>query len=136
MRNNDQLRVRMEEGQRDRLLEIAAARGKGETLSDIVRLALNEFISPEAVDSQGAHFIKVTPGCKQRTAELAKELSRSQTQVLEDCVEGIHDILEHKQTPLIVYEVHLRRKYRQKESPETVLDSLEHAPLEAGEDKL
>jgi UDP-N-acetylglucosamine 2-epimerase len=119
----------MEDGQRERLLEIAVARGKGETLSDIVRLALNELISPDSVHSQEAHFIKVTSVCKHRMAELARELNRSQTQVLEDCVEGIHDILESKQTPLIVFEVHLRRKYRQKELPKTVIDSLDNAPL-------
>jgi hypothetical protein len=124
MPTNDQLRVRMEDGQRERLLEIATARGKGETLSDIVRLALNEFISPESVNAQETHFIKVTSTCKRRTADLARELNRSQTQVLEDCVDGIYDILENKQTPLIIFEVRLRRKYRQKESPETVLDSL------------
>lgn len=125
---NDQLRVRLEDGLRQRLLEIASVRGKGETLSDVVRLALNEFISPESVSSQEAHFIKVTSGCKRRTAELARELNRSQTQVLEDCVEGIHDILERQQVPLIIYEVRLRRKYRQKESPEAVLDSVGNAP--------
>jgi predicted transcriptional regulator len=112
---NDQLRVRLEDGLRERLLEIAAVRSKGETLSDIVRLALNEFVSPESANSHEAHFIKVTPECKRRTAELAKELNRSQTQVLEDCVEGIYDVLERKQTPLIIFEVHLRRKYRQRE---------------------
>jgi hypothetical protein len=129
MPTNDQLRVRIEDGQRERLLAIAAARGKGETLSDIVRLALNEFTNPESVNSHEAHFIKVTSQCKRRASELARELNRSQTQVLEDCVEGIHDILENKQTPLIVFEVHLRRKYRQKESPQTVIDSLGDAPL-------
>jgi hypothetical protein len=64
-----------------------------------------------------------------KTAELARELNRSQSQGLEDCVEGIHDILERNQTPLIIFEVHLRRKYRQKESPETVLDSMGDSPL-------
>jgi predicted transcriptional regulator len=122
----------LEDGLRQRLLEIAAVRSKGETLSDIVRLALNEFISPDSVSSQETHFIKVTSGCKRRAAELARELNRSQTQVLEDCVEGIHDILESQQTPLILYEVRLRRKYHQKESPETVLDSVGDTPSDRG----
>lgn len=129
MPTNDQLRVRIEDGQRERLLEIAAVRGKGETLSDIVRLALTEFISPESAATHDAHFIKVTSACRQRAALMAQELNRSQTQVLEDCVEGIHQILERQQTPLIIYEVRLRRKYRQEASPANVFESIGDAPF-------
>ena len=87
MPKSNQLRVRLEDGQRERLLEIAYARGKGERLSDIVRYAIGE---------------------------LADELNRSQSQVLEACVEGIQEFLESKRTPLIISEVHLRRKYHKK----------------------
>jgi predicted transcriptional regulator len=116
MPKSNQLRVRLEDGQRERLLEIASARGKGERLSDMVRQAINEFISPEPLDPCGSHYVNVTTQCKRKLSELAEELNRSQAQVLEACVEGIEDILEKKRTPLIIYEVHLRRKYRKKSS--------------------
>jgi predicted transcriptional regulator len=114
MPKRNQLRVRLEDGQRERLLEIASARGKSERLSDIVRQAISEFISPEPLDVQGSHYVNVTSQCKRTVIELAEELNRSQSQVLEACVEGIQDILERKRTPLIIYEVHLRRKYHKK----------------------
>ena len=114
MSKSNQLRVRLEDGQRERLLEIASARGKGERLSDMVRQAISEFISPEPLDLRGSHYVNVTSECKRTVIELAEELNRSQSQVLEACVEGIQDILERKRTPLIIYEVHLRRKYHKK----------------------
>jgi len=114
MPKSNQLRVRLEDGQRERLLEIASARGKGERLSDMVRQAISEFISPEPLDLRGSHYVNVTSECKRTVIELAEELNRSQSQVLEACVEGIQDILERKRTPLIIYEVHLRRKYHKK----------------------
>ena len=114
MPKSNQLRVRLEDGQRERLLEIASARGKGERLSDMVRQAISEFISPEPLDLRGSHYINVTSECKRTVIELAEELNRSQSQVLEACVEGIQDILERKRTPLIIYEVQLRRKYHKK----------------------
>jgi predicted transcriptional regulator len=114
MPKSNQLRVRLEDGQRERLLEIASARGKGERLSDMVRQAISEFISPEPLDLRGSHYVNVTSECKRTVIELAEELNRSQSQVLEACVEGIQDILERKRTPLIIYEVQLRRKYHKK----------------------
>jgi predicted transcriptional regulator len=114
MPKSNQLRVRLEDGQRERLLEIASARGKGERLSDMVRQAISEFISPEPLDVQESHYVNVTAQCKRTVIELAEELNRSQSQVVEACVEGIQDILERKRTPLIIYEVHLRRKYHKK----------------------
>ena len=114
MPKSSQLRVRLEDGQRERLLEMASARGKGERLSDMVRQAISEFVSPDPLDLRGSHYVNVTSQCKRSVIELAEELNRSQTQVLEACVEGIQDILERKRTPLIIYEVHLRRKYHKK----------------------
>ena len=114
MPKNNQLRVRLEDGQRERLLEIAYARGKGERLSDIVRHAISEFITPEHSDTNGSHIVNVTSQCKRRVTQLADELNRSHSQVLEACVEGIQELLETKGTPLIIYEVHLRRKYHKK----------------------
>jgi hypothetical protein len=114
MPKSNQLRVRLEDGQRERLLEIACARGKGERLSDIVRYAISEFITPKDPGANGSHIVNVTSLCKQRVTELADELNRSQSQVLEACVEGIQDILEKNRKPLIICEVNLRRKYHKK----------------------
>ncbi|HEY5706654.1 MAG TPA: hypothetical protein VIS96_13885 [Terrimicrobiaceae bacterium] len=114
MPKSNQLRVRLEDGQRERLLEMASARGKGERLSDVVRQAISEFISPEPLDLRESHCVNVTSQCKQAVIELAEELNRSQSQVLEACVEGIQELLDKKRTPLIIYEVHLRRKYHKK----------------------
>ena len=114
MPKHNQLRVRLEDGQRERLLEIACARGKGERLSDIVRRAISEFIAPEESGTNGSQMVNVTPLCKQRVTELADELDRSQSQVLEACVEGIREFLESKRTPLIISEVYLRRKHHKK----------------------
>ena len=76
MPKSNQLRVRLEDGQRERLLEIACARGKGERLSDIVRYAISEFITPEEPGGNGSHIVNVTSQCKQRVTELADELNR------------------------------------------------------------
>ena len=114
MPKRNQVRVRLEDGQRERLLEIACARGKGERLSDIVRRAISEFIAPEESGTNGSQMVNVTPLCKQRVTELADELDRSQSQVLEACVEGIREFLESKRTPLIISEVYLRRKHHKK----------------------
>ena len=114
MPKSNQLRVRLEDGQRERLLEIAYARGKGERLSDIVRYDISEFITPKEPGGNGSHIVNVTPQCKKKVTELADELNRSQSQVLEACVEGIQEFLESKRTPLIISEVHLRRKYHKK----------------------
>ena len=81
MPKSNQLRVRLEDGQRERLLEIASARGKGERLSDIVRQAISEFISPEPLDGRGSTYVNVTSECKRMVIELAEELHRSQSQV-------------------------------------------------------
>lgn len=114
MPKSNQLRVRLEDGQRERLLEIAYARGKGERLSDIVRHAISQFITPVETGNNGSHIVNVTSQCKQRVSKLADELDRSQAQVLEACVEGIQEFLESKRTPLIISEVHLRRKHSKK----------------------
>ena len=114
MPKSNQLRVRLEDGQREQLLEIAVARGKGERLSDIVRHAISEFIAPAEHEGNGSHIVNVTSQCKQKVTELADELNRSQSQVVEACVEGIQDILEKNRKPLIICEVNLRRKYHKK----------------------
>ena len=48
----------------ERLLEICA-RGKGERLSDMVRQAISDFISPAQPDADGSHIVNVTSQCKQ-----------------------------------------------------------------------
>src|SRR5579863_4260256 len=118
MPKSNQLRVRVHDGQREGLLEIASARGKGETLSDVVRLAIEKLISPTSSNQQDTRLVNITPLCEKRIEELARKLDRNPAQVVEDCVDGILDILEGKKVPLIVLELELRRKYiTRKNSP-------------------
>ena len=42
---------------------------------------------------------------------LARELDRKPAQVVEDCVEGIHSMIESEELPLITMEIKLRQKY-------------------------
>ena len=114
MPKSNQLRVRLEDGQRERLLEIASARGKGERLSDMVRQAISEFISPEPLDLRGSHYVNVTSDASGRSSSWPRNSTVVRAKYVEACVEGIQDILERKRTPLIIYEVHLRRKYHKK----------------------
>jgi len=105
-----QLRVRLKEIQRQRLLEVALGRGHGETLSDMVREAIDQFTGLDRSLS-ATHLVGITQECETNLNSFAQELDRSLEQILEDCVGGIRDIVEKRRTPLIVLELNLRRKY-------------------------
>ncbi len=116
MPKSNQLRVRIDNCQREGLLEIASARNKGETLSDVVRLAIERLINPHAEDRQDARLVTITPLCEKRLGELARKLDRNPAQIMEGCVDGIIDLMEGKKVPLIVMELELRRKYLTRKS--------------------
>jgi hypothetical protein len=107
-----QLRVRVTAEERDLLEKLRTVRGRGETISDLVREALSMLTKPETNGS---------PSCLSYTARthierLAVLLKREPRQVEEACVEGIVDLIEHKcDVPLIVMETHLHLKYRAKD---------------------
>jgi len=105
-----QLRVRLKEVRRRQLLAAAAARGQGETLSDMVRQAIDQFLGIEK-DPQEGSLISVPEACEKKLHYLAAQVDRNTALVLEDCVDGIIDIFENKKTPLIVLELNLRRRY-------------------------
>jgi hypothetical protein len=102
-----QLRVRITADERDHLEKLRAERGRGETISDLVR---------EAIASLGggnARAGALTPKTQAQVDRLAVLLRREPGQVEEACVEGILDLIETKcEVPLIVMETRLHLKYR------------------------
>jgi hypothetical protein len=108
-----QLRVRVTAEERDRLEKLRLERGRGETISDLVREALSLLL-------QGGGPVNNTtalaPGTLRKMERLAVLLKREPQQVEEACVEGILDLIEFKcEVPLIVMETHLHLKYRGKD---------------------
>jgi predicted DNA-binding protein len=107
---NGQLRVRLNSGDHERLVQLAAKRDKGDTVSGVVRDAIESLLASNGQSielSLGA----ISDTARERLMAMAKELKRTPVQVLEDCVEGIFDLVEKKAPPLIVMELELRRKY-------------------------
>ncbi len=105
-----QLRVRLDEGRHEKLLELLSIRAKNETLSDIVREAIDLYLGPQTQNAENADFA-IASEVKCTVRKLAHQLDRGPGQVLEDCVDGIVSILEQKRTPLIILELELRKKY-------------------------
>jgi hypothetical protein len=107
-----QLRVRVTSEERERLEKLQAERGRGETISDLVREAISLLIEgPSATKESG-----LTDKTHERVERLAVLLKREPRQVEEACVEGILDLIEMKcEVPLIVMETHLHLKYRSRE---------------------
>jgi len=108
-----QLRVRLLAEEREALDRIVFERRKdGSTLSDVVREALQWYLSPDATrvacSLSGDTFKQVE--------KLSKALNREPRQVLDDCVMGIVDQLTEDSVPLIVQEWKLRQNYRQSPS--------------------
>jgi hypothetical protein len=107
-----QLRVRVTAEERDRLEKLRVERGRGETISDLVREAISLLVQggPEAGKSM------LSPRMQHQVERLAVLLKREPRQVEEACVEGIIDLIELKcEVPLIVMETHLHLHYRTRE---------------------
>lgn len=103
----DQLRVRLRREERQQLEQHVQNRGKNETISDVIREALNWCINPD----QSLHPVYVSKETAAIVAALADELKRDPGEVVKDCVNGILALVE-KRKPLIVQEIRLRRKYQ------------------------
>jgi hypothetical protein len=107
-----QLRVRVTAQERDLLERLRTERGRGETISDLVREAISLLVAP---GNNGKHG-SLNPVVQTHVERLAELLKREPQQVEEACVEGILDLIEHKcDVPLIVMETHLHLKYRGKD---------------------
>ena len=125
-----QLRVRVTAEERERLEKLRLERGRGETISDLVREAISLLV-------QGAADGKITgltPQSQQRVEKLAVLLKREPRQVEEACVDGILDLIEYKcEVPLIVMETHLHLKYKSRDEKQEfpwALNTPQAAPAE------
>ncbi len=110
MAKNIQLRVRLREEYQTQLLAIA--KEKRMNLSEVVREALDEYLSPTRQDSN-AFVVSVDNPTHERVVEMAQVLDRTECNVVEECVSSIFDAYKNNRTPLIVLELNLRRKYFQ-----------------------
>jgi hypothetical protein len=109
---SNQLRVRVTSEERELLEKLRRERGRGETISDLVREAISLLIRGGASGKWGV----LTPKTQAQVERLAVLLKREPQQVEEACVEGILDLIEMKcEVPLIVMETHLHLKYRNRE---------------------
>jgi hypothetical protein len=107
-----QLRVRVTAEERDLLEKLRTERGRGETISDLVREAISLLTKPA---TNGTTSV-LSRNVQTHVDRLAVLLKREPLQVEEACVEGIIDLIEHKcDVPLIVMETHLHLKYRAKD---------------------
>ncbi len=103
-----QLRVRVTAEERDQLKKLRLARGRGETISDLVREAIALLIRGGAEEKS-----RLSARTQTEVERLAVLLKREPRQVEEACIEGILDLIEAKcEVPLIVMETHLHLKYR------------------------
>jgi hypothetical protein len=136
-----QLRVRISAEERAQLEKLRAERGRGETVSDLVREAIALLAGKSGPDASSV----LTPKTKDQVDQLAVLLKREPRQVEEACVEGILDLIEQKcEVPLIVMETRLHLKYHSRndtqsfpwksadEQKETPTDTV-IAPAPAGE---
>jgi len=107
-----QLRVRVTAEERDLLEKLRTERGRGETISDLVREGISLLVKNGTAEKPGA----LSPAVRAQVDRLAILLKREPQQVEEACVEGILDLIERKcDVPLIVMETHLHLKYRGKD---------------------
>lgn len=108
-----QLRVRITADERDHLEKLRMERGRGETISDLVREAISQ-LGHQGKPPAG-NLSSKTQGQVDRLAVL---LRREPAQVEEACVEGILDLIESKcEVPLLVMETRLHLKYRNRNDP-------------------
>ena len=122
-----QLRVRVTADERDLLEKLREARGRGETISDLVREAIALLVRPSVHNGTDT----LSPSVRAQVDRLADLLKREPQQVEEACVEGILDLIDRKcDVPLIVMETHLHLKYRGKDDNGN-LSSKPEAPADA-----
>jgi hypothetical protein len=108
----NQLRVRVTAEDRDLLEKLRIARGRGETISDLVREAIALLVGTGGTSGAAT----ISPTLQAKLERLAVLLKREPQQVEEACIEGILDLIELKcEVPLIVMETHLHLKYRNKD---------------------
>jgi hypothetical protein len=108
-----QLRVRVTAEERDHLEKLRLDRGRGETISDLVREAISLLVKP------AGSAVALPPRTKNQIERLAVLLKREPQQVEEACVEGILDLIELKcEVPLIVMETRLHLQYRNRNEPQ------------------
>ena len=113
-----QLRVRVTPDERELLEKLRTDRGRGETISDLVREAIAILVKPGGAELSGA---TLSPGLQAQVDRLADLLKREPSQVEEACVQGILDLIERKcEVPLIVMETHLHQNYRGKDDAPTM----------------
>jgi Arc/MetJ-type ribon-helix-helix transcriptional regulator len=107
---SNQLRVRLSEEDREALEKLLIKRGRNETLSDLVREALQACAGADA--SRAPCYL--SPDALKQVQAIAKVLNRNESAVLEECVLGIADLINGKgaQQPLIVQEYNLRKGYK------------------------
>jgi hypothetical protein len=107
-----QLRVRVTAEERGLLEKLRTERGRGETISDLVREGISLLVKPGGDGTARA----LSPDVRAQVDRLAILLKREPQQVEEACVEGILDLIERKcEVPLIVMETHLHLQYRGKD---------------------
>lgn len=102
----DQLRVRLKPVERKQLERYIDRRGGKETISDVVREALDWCLSPES-DKQPVHVKTET---MQQLEELAAKLHRNPEQIIHDAITALRRAVEGKPM-LIVEELKLRAQY-------------------------
>ncbi len=105
----DQLRVRLTSAERQSIENLIAKRAQGETISDLIREALKWCINP----ATGREPYYLSPDLHETVQKMAKQLNREPAQVVEDCIQGVIDLIEKpsRKVPLIVLELTLRRDY-------------------------
>jgi hypothetical protein len=113
-----QLRVRITADERDHLERLRAQRGRGETISDLVREAIASLGGSVGGGGGPIRGSLLSPKTQGQVDRLAVLLRREPRQVEEACVEGILDLIETKcEVPLIVMETRLHLKYRNPNGP-------------------
>jgi hypothetical protein len=121
-----QLRVRITADERDHLERLRVERGRGETISDLVREAISQ-LGRGGTSSASA----LSPKTQGQVDRLAVLLKREPAQVEEACVEGILDLIESKcEVPLLVMETRLHLKYRNRNDPADFPWNVPEAPKE------
>jgi Arc/MetJ-type ribon-helix-helix transcriptional regulator len=107
----DQLRVRLTPEEKRALENLIVQRGKNETISDLIREALSWCLTPGNYHEP----LRLAPDLRAKISAIARDLNRSEDQIIGDCIQGIMDLIEkpERQLPLIVLEIQLRRQYEQ-----------------------